>query len=224
MSLADGSASGRQPLERNLLEPVAGREIPERGMARHDLAACAVGEAAAVLAVERVEPAGQARRRRLPPERRADQPHHLGVAHRIEPHVGIARRAPAEAALLPQLGEHVERAALALLHRRLEAGHEAVAEVEDERGVVDGPHVGRCQLEVVRLGPGRRQVTDVGAAAGDLLRREGERVEGRHDLAPVAARRAARRSRSRARRRRARTAAPLKRTILESMALSLARK
>ena len=91
MSFADGSASGREPLERNLLEPVPGREIAERGMACDDLAARAVGEAPAVLAVERVEPAARRAAGASLAERDADQPHHLGVAKRIEPHVGIAR-------------------------------------------------------------------------------------------------------------------------------------
>ena len=105
--------------------------------------------------------------------------------------MGVARCPSSVAGLLAQLAEHVERAALTLLHRRLEARHEAVAEVEDERGVVDGAHVGGGELEVVRLGPGRRQVPHLGAAAGDLLGGKRERIEGGHDLVPLAASRAA---------------------------------
>ena len=50
MSLRRRLGLRREPFERHLLEPVAGREISEGGVARHDLAAGAVGEAASVLA------------------------------------------------------------------------------------------------------------------------------------------------------------------------------
>src|SRR4029079_7773016 len=95
------------------------------------------------------------------------------------PDVGVARCTSAEAGLLPQFAEHVQRAALTLLHRRLETRHETVAEVEDEGSVVDGAYVGGCQLEVVRLGPGRRQIPHLGAPAGFLLRGIRERIESR---------------------------------------------
>ena len=56
-----------------------------------------------------------------------------------------------------------------------------LTEVEDERRAVDVAHVARRQLEVVRLGAGRRQVADAGVAPRDLLGGVGERVERRHD-------------------------------------------
>ena len=83
--------------------------------------------------------------------------------------------------LAPQLCEKVDRASSALLHGCLESGHEAVAEVEDERGGIDVPHIARRQLEVVRLGARGREVADVDSRSGDLLDGEGDRVEGGHD-------------------------------------------
>ena len=74
-------------------------------------------------------------------------------------------------------------------------------DVEDEVGLLHARDVARRQLDVVRLGAGRRQVRDRDAVAADPLRGEGERIEGRDDVeAPVVAcRRAAARRPERAR-------------------------
>ncbi len=85
-------------------------------------------------------------------------------------------------------GEEVDRAAAPLPNGGLEAGHEAVAEIEDERRVVDVSHVSRGELEVVRFGAGRREIPDAQRIARDLLDRVGDRVERRDGGIPRAAR------------------------------------
>ena len=67
----------------------------------------------------------------------------------------------------------------AVRHRLLQSRHESLTEVDDEIGFVDLLHVACGELEIVGLGAGRRQVAHVHARAAELLRRIGERIEGR---------------------------------------------
>ena len=135
-------------------------------------------EPAAELGVEAGDPADEPSRRRLVVQLRTDLPHHLLVPDRVEPDVRITAR---------RTREQVYRAAAALLHGRFETGHEAAAEIEDDRGLVDIANVPRGELEVVRLGAGRRQVPHVDRGARDLLSGVGDRVERCHDRGAVTA-------------------------------------
>ncbi len=63
----------------------------------------------------------------------------------------------------------------------VEFGHEAL-EVDDVVGLFDGGDVAGGEFEVVRLLAGRGEVGHVDVVAADLFGREGERVEGGHDV------------------------------------------
>ena len=57
--------------------------------------------------------------------------------------------------------EQIERLAVPPVDRVFERRLETAADVDDERGVADGLHVARRDLDVVRLGAGRREVDDL---------------------------------------------------------------
>lgn len=78
--------------------------------------------------------------------------------------------------------DHVLGGALldALVDRGLEP-----REVDDEVGVADRTDLRGCELEVVRLGRGRREVRDVDVLPADLLDDVLERVERREHLEPT---------------------------------------
>ena len=58
--LRSGLRLGREPSDGDLVEPVAGREVPERRVARHDLMPLACAQAGAIRAVEPVQVGDQA--------------------------------------------------------------------------------------------------------------------------------------------------------------------
>ena len=70
---------------------------------------------------------------------------------------------------------------LAVSRRVLELRLEALAEQQHEIRVVELLDVAGRRLEVVRLGPGRREVANAHRRPADLLRGERERIEGRDD-------------------------------------------
>ena len=89
------------------------------------------------------------------------------------------------------IGENVEGAVAALVDGFLDGRLEVAARVDDEPGGVDVRPIACGQVEVVRLGAGRRQVDDLRAAGHDLPGRERERVEGGDHAALVGRRVAA---------------------------------
>ena len=91
---------------------------------------------------------------------------------------------PTTGAERPRHLEHVERRPVPPVERILDRRLEAVADVEDEGSLLQAPDVARGQLEIVRLGPGRREIVDAHAASGHLLGRVRERVERRDDRRP----------------------------------------
>ena len=114
-------------------------------------------------------------------ERVRDLPDDRGVAHRIEPDVRIDRTLlPLDALHELLAGQEVD-GVVPTLHRLLERGHEALAEVQNGVRVLNELDVARGELEVVRLCAGGRQVLDVGVGR-DLLRRIGDGIEGRDDV------------------------------------------
>ena len=76
----------------------------------------------------------------------------------------------------------VDRWAAPIRDRVLDGGLESAGEIHDDVGIADLLHVARRELDVVRLDTGRSQVRHRDVFAADLLDREGERIEGRHDL------------------------------------------
>jgi hypothetical protein len=128
------------------------REVAERGVARDELAARAVREAArgsrgraratcaASVAAAR---AGRAR---------ADARDDAREAHRVEPDVRVRRpSSPARAALSPRASSTSPARAR---RRVLDRGLEAVREVEDDVRLLHARDLARRQLDVVRLRPG----------------------------------------------------------------------
>ena len=134
------------------------------------LAALAVRESAAVLRVELLQ-LDESRRRRAGASNSSRDPlDSLREANRVEPDVRIRLRAP-ETGRASAPSRDVDRV--------LERGLEPAADVDDELGVANRLDVARRELDVVGLGAGRREVDDLVRAARDLLRRPGERIEGR---------------------------------------------
>jgi len=75
--------------------------------------------------------------------------------------------------------------ALGILDGVLDRGLESAPEVEDHVGRRDRLDRVRCELEIVRLDPRRRQVRHADAIATDPLRGECQRVEAHHDGSPA---------------------------------------
>ena len=145
-------------------------------MARDDLPPLAAREAAPEVAVERRQPGRKGPRLLGLPSACADPRTMRGVAERVEPDVRIASRADQR-----QPVEEVERPAVRAVDGSLERRLEAAAEVEDEVGGADALDVARRELDVVRLGAGRREVRDGHPVAADLLGRVRERIEAGDD-------------------------------------------
>jgi hypothetical protein len=101
-------------------------------VAGHDLAARAVGETAAEVAVEGLEPPDEGRRRVRAPERGGDRAGDLRVADRIEPDVRVAALCAVDR---PDGVDDVERRPVAIADGVLDGGLEAAAGVDDERSV-----------------------------------------------------------------------------------------
>ena len=85
-----------------------------------------------------------------------------------------------------EVAEHPQRRAVPHVGSVLDRGLEAVAQHDREAHVEDGVDVVGVELEVVRLGTGRRQVVHPDVTAADLPGCLGERVEGRGDVEAVA--------------------------------------
>ena len=81
--------------------------------------------------------------------------------------------------------EDVDRLPVRAVHRLLERGLESRSEIEDVVGRAHRLHVACRQLVVVRLGAGRREVSDLELVAGDALGCEGKRIEGRDDRGAI---------------------------------------
>ena len=172
---------GVDPGDRDLAQPVALREVAEGGVARDDLPARAALQASPVPAIERAQVSKQ--RGGGPVQRGAEPPHDLGEEDRIEPDVRIG----AEAGLLSfrrlkrQSLQDVDDAAARLGGGLADGRLEAVAEVQDDVGALDSADRSRRQLEVVRLGAGRREVVDLVTRSADPLGRVRQRIEGGND-------------------------------------------
>ena len=82
--------------------------------------------------------------------------------------------------------EQLDGSSAGAVHRFLERRLEPLAEIEHHVRGANALHVARRELDVVRLGAGRRQVRHLDARAADPLGREGQRVEARDDARPVA--------------------------------------
>ena len=134
------------------------------------------GEPSAVLDVERAEPGDEGVRGGGVAERPGDRARDLGVADRVEPDVRVEPAADTQRA---RVVEDVEGRPAPPVDRSLDRGLEPVADVHDERRLLDAPDVPRRQLEVVRLGAGRRQVGDTDVLPSDLLGRVRQGIEGR---------------------------------------------
>ena len=76
------------------------------------------------------------------------------------------------------LPEDVERSPVTALDGVLDGGLEAAARVDDELRVAQPLDVAGTQLEVVRLGAGRRQVDHLASGRRHLPHRVRQRVEG----------------------------------------------
>ena len=150
-------------------------------MARHDLAAPAPREPAAVARVERVEPPDEAVRAGRTTERPGDSACDRRVPDRIEPDVWVEPLAARGSRTEIDAVEDVERRAAPPLGRLLHRGLEPVADVHEEPCLLHAADVPGRELEVVRLGAGRREVHDLGRRTGDLARRVRQRIEGRDD-------------------------------------------
>ena len=79
-----------------------------------------------------------------------------------------------------QLGQQLDRRSVTPVGRLLDRGLEVAAEHERDLGVEQPVELLRVQLEVVRLGPDRREVGDGDARPTDLLGRERDGIERRH--------------------------------------------
>jgi hypothetical protein len=149
-------------------------------MAGDELAPRAVAQAGAVLPVEFPEAGVERRGPRRPPERCSDPPRDLREEDRVEPDVRIrslrslAEREPCE---------RVQARPLRFPGRVLHRGLKVMREVEHEVGLLQTAHRARRELDVVRLGAGRRQVLDVHFRAPDRGGGESERIEGGDDRA-----------------------------------------
>ena len=171
-----GLGLGREPGDGDLLEPVAVGEVPERGVARHDLAPLAVDEALLELAVELAQALDEVGRGSGPAEDVADPGDQLCISERVEPDVRIRILAELDPA------QQVDRLAVGSLDGVLDGRLEARAEVEDKSGRPHRLDVPDRELDVVRLGAGRGQVRDLRSWRCDLLRRERKRVEAGDDV------------------------------------------
>ena len=77
--------------------------------------------------------------------------------------------------------EHVDRGTVSLGDGILDRGLEPARRVDHEARIPDRLDVARRELDIVRLGPGWREVHDLGSVGHDLLGRPGQRIEGRDD-------------------------------------------
>ena len=144
-------------------------------MARHDLATLAAREPAGHLPVELLEPFDECVRRLRTPEGSRDRAGDLPVAHRVEPDVRVGLRPVAVEQL--DLPEDVERSPVTAPDGILDGGLKPAARVDDERRVAQPLDVSGAQLEVVRLGAGRRQIDDLAPGRRHLPHGVRERVE-----------------------------------------------
>src|SRR5947207_4387757 len=106
----------------------------------------------------------------------ADARDDLRVAERIEPDVGVVVRVLIEPRGVEQ-AEHV----LAVPGGLLQLGLKPVSEQEDDVGSVNLGDVFGRDLEIMRLGTRRRQITNVNLRAADLLRSERKGIEASDD-------------------------------------------
>jgi hypothetical protein len=169
-------------------------------VAGDDLPALAVGQAGAELPVELSEVgpeplrAGADLRRLLRLELgqpRGDRVRDRRVPQRGQPHVrvrallGGVRHAALERHVARLEGGHgadVQRRVRRLLLDGPVDGRLEPGQVQDQVGLVEAGHLAGCQLEVVRLGPGGREVLDVRGVAGQPPGQVRQRVEGRRDV------------------------------------------
>jgi hypothetical protein len=98
-------------------------------------------------------------------ERTCDLPDDLRVAVRVEPDVRIGDGFLALGTLQQLLAGQQVDGPIVALDRLLQRRHEPLAEVEHRVGAPHVLDVARGQLEVVRLGPRRRQIVDFGAGS-----------------------------------------------------------